>query len=184
MAFKPGSPCHIRMSPNTSGGRRSSDIRFVVMHVTESPNPGAAGVASYFAANDTASAQLVVDDKECWRCVPDLKVCWGAASNGHGANERGLHIEQCGYTYWSRWRWLLHLRTIKRAAWHAAKWCRDYGIPVVWLSPSDLKAGKRGITSHNNISVAWDPGGHSDPGPGWPRDKFMYWVRRYRENMS
>lgn len=176
--FKPGKPCGVLLSPNNSGGRRSSDIRYVILHSTDGPQD-ARGIAEYFRIPGTASTQLVVDNTSCYRMLADLKVAWGAT----GGNEHGLHIEQCGYSWWSRWRWLLRLNTIKRAAWHTAKWCRDYNLPVVWLSPGDLKAGKRGITSHNNISRAFDPGGHSDPGSGYPLDKFLYWTHRYREQM-
>ncbi len=178
MAFKPGAPCHIRMSPNTSGGRRSSDIRYVVIHSTDGPQD-AAGIAAYFDQEGTGSTQLVVDNSSCWRCVPDLRIPWGAT----GGNQHGLHIEQCGLSWWSRWHWLLKLNTIKRAAWHSAKWCRDYNLPPVWLSPADLRNGKKGLTSHNNISAAFDPGGHTDPGPKYPYDKYLYWTKRYRANM-
>ena len=60
----------------------------------------------------------------------------------------------------------------------AADICKRYGIPVVWLNPADLLAGKRGITSHNNVSKAFKKGSHWDPGEGFPIELYLNAVRK------
>lgn len=48
-----------------------------------------------------------------------------------------------------------------------------HGAPV-WLSPADLdKPGVRGITSHNNMRVAFGGTSHTDPGANYPVDVLM-----------
>jgi hypothetical protein len=59
-----------------------------------------------------------------------------------------------------------------------ARLCLAYSIPAVWLSPRELRAGRRGITSHNNVSRTWHESTHWDPG-FWPRRRFMGMVRDY-----
>jgi hypothetical protein len=60
----------------------------------------------------------------------------------------------------------------------AAQLCLAYDIPAVWLTPRMLRAGRKGITSHNNVSRAWRQSTHWDPG-FWPRRRFMRMVREY-----
>ena len=45
---------------------------------------------------------------------------------------------------------------------------RRIRIPVVWPSVSDLRAGRRGITSHNNVSKAFRKLVALGSGPGFP----------------
>ena len=170
---------------NDSGPRTKSQIHLVIIHCTESPNPGAHGVALFFRSgnpsNGIGSTQLITDDAGCYRTLPDLVIPWGAPS----ANTAGVHIEQCGYTAWSRAEWLKHLATIKRCAYKAAKACHAYGIPPVWLSPAQLRAGQHGVSSHANVSLAWPvPGAHTDPGPNYPLDKFKFWLAEYYKELA
>jgi hypothetical protein len=55
--------------------------------------------------------------------------------------------------------------------------CSRHKIPVVWLQPADLVAGKRGITSHANVSKAFKRGSHWDPGDSFPIEKYLAAVR-------
>jgi hypothetical protein len=55
--------------------------------------------------------------------------------------------------------------------------CSRHKIPLVWLQPSDLVAGKRGITSHANVSKAFKRGSHWDPGDAFPIEKYLAAVR-------
>ncbi|WP_446924560.1 hypothetical protein, partial [Klebsiella pneumoniae] len=38
---------------------------------------------------------------------------------------------------------------------------------------ADLKAGKRGVCGHVDVTDAWHQSDHDDPGPWFPWDKFM-----------
>lgn len=170
-------PCRPRRAANDSGPRRADDIRFVVVHDTEGGT--AASVAAYFARSSTpASTQLVVDDTECYRCVPDLVRPWGAP----GANLHGLHVEHCGYASWTRAQWLEHEAMLKRAAWKVGRWCWQYRIPRRWLTDTQLRAGQRGLTTHGQCSRVFNGGWHTDPGAGFPKAHYLSLVvAAYRE---
>jgi hypothetical protein len=55
--------------------------------------------------------------------------------------------------------------------------CAAYDVPVVFLTPADLLAGKHGITTHANVSLAFGESTHWDPG-FWPQYRFMRLVRK------
>ena len=170
-------PCRQRRARHDSGPRRASDIRLVVVHDTEGGT--ASSVASFFASTAQASTQLVVDDRECFRCLPDLVIPWGAP----GANRHGLHIEHCGWKHWTTAEWLEHLSTLELSAQHAARWCWQYRIPRRWLTVAQLEAGLRGFCTHADATRAFPPNdGHTDPGPGFPKAKYMQLVvKHYRQ---
>lgn len=173
-------PCKRRRARWDSGPRKASWVRHVVIHSTEGGT--AQSVAADFATRPRergASTQLVVDDRECYRCVPDLVIPWGAP----GVNRSGLHVEHCGFARWSRAEWLAHLPTLERSAAKAARWCWTFRIPRRWLTVAELKAGKAGLCRHVDASRAFPPNaGHHDPGEGFPRDVYLALVKRfYRE---
>lgn len=174
-------PCSKEFYPacHTSGTRPISHIKWIVLHDEESST--ARSAASYFQNPDCGgSAHLAVDDKECYRCLPNSAVAWGAP----GANLYGFHIEQAGFARWSTVIWKSHLNTLKRAAYKTAYHCKLFGIPTVWVDAEGLRAGKPGVTTHAECSKAFLPkGGHTDPGPGWPRPVFMWLVRHYRKQL-
>lgn len=169
--------CKRRRARHDSGPRQARTVRHVVIHSTEGGT--AASVAAFFATSARASTQLVVDDRECYRCVPDLVIPWGAP----GVNSDGLHIEHCGFARWSRGEWLEHLPTLERSAAKAARWCWIFRIPRRWLTVTRLRAGHAGLCTHYDATRAF-PGnsGHTDPGDGFPKDVYLALVRRfYRE---
>lgn len=171
--------CKLKRAAHDSGPRKAKSIRLVVIHSAETTS--AAGVANFFASTAQASTQLTADQKECWRMLPDLVIPWGAP----GANSDGLHIEICGYARWSREEWLHHEKTLRRAAWKAAKWCWLYDIPPRWLSNSQLANGvSRGLTTHKQVSDVFKRGTHWDPGPHFPKDTFIKWVKQYLSDIK
>ena len=159
------------------GGTREMSpgrIRLIVIHSTEGDT--ARGAALWFANEASGgSAHYVVDDSECYRTLPDNVVPWGA--KGDRANEDGLHIELAGHASWTREEWMHHAQTLLKAAAIVQHWVRTYGVPARFLTAADLKRlgdSARGITTHNEITKAFDiAGGHVDPGAGFPIDTFM-----------
>src|SRR5207253_2149968 len=108
----------------------------------------AISVARYFTSeNSGGSTQLVVDDANCYRCLKDEDIPWGAAS-AFGANQHGFHIEQCGYAKWSSVIWTSHWKTLQRAAFKTAYHCHKFSIPATFVDAAGLVAGKHGITTH------------------------------------
>src|SRR5215510_4526618 len=83
-----------------SGARPLSAIKWIVMHSTEGDT--ALGAAAWFANPASGgSAHLCVDDRYCFRTLPDGIIPWAAP----GANTQGFHIEQAGYARWTSLIW-------------------------------------------------------------------------------
>jgi N-acetyl-anhydromuramyl-L-alanine amidase AmpD len=156
----------------------------VVIHAT-CPTTGysrasAAGqalaTARYFAgANAHGSAHYIEDVAVETHCVPDSTVAYHAPPNGHSI---GIEICAEGGQYaqsYTRDQWLSPQvwPAVQRAAARTRELCQRFGIPAVKLSVADLQAGKRGVCGHVDVSKAWHQSTHSDPGDGFPWDKFM-----------
>lgn len=158
-----------------SGVRDPKTIKWVVVHDTEGGT--ARSVAVMFSgANAKASTHLVVDEYECYRMLDDRDIPWGAP----GANVFGYHIEHCGYASWTTAKWLAHDNTLRRGAYKAAIRCAAHGIPARWVGPLGLRFGRKGLTTHADVTK-WQgtPGGHTDPGPNFPKDVYLKYVKQY-----
>ena len=161
-----------------SGTRELNEIKWIVWHDEESAS--AASAALYFKSpNSGGSAHLCVDDNECFRCLANEDVPWGAP----GANQEGFHIEQAGFAKWSAVIWRKHINTLRRCAYKTALHCKQFDIPVQFCKAADLKAGKKGITTHREVSKAFG-GTHSDPGPFYPTPLVMWLTKRYRKELG
>jgi hypothetical protein len=62
-----------------------------------------------------------------------------------------------------------------------AELLQKYDLPAEFLSPDELRAGKRGITTHANVSKAFGQTTHTDPGPDFP---IGWYMDRVRENLA
>lgn len=165
---------HARLS---SGFRRPSEIRWIVLHSAEGGT--ARGVAQFFASPAAGgSTHLVVDDVSCYRCLLNETIPQAAP----GANHAGFHIEQCGFAKWSMVVWRRHMRTLNRAAYKTAAHCVRFGIPVRFVTAPGLIAERAGITTHAECTRAFG-GTHTDPGPFWPRRLFMLRVAAYHRGL-
>jgi hypothetical protein len=187
--------CHSQFPAyHHEGERRQASIRYIVLHSTEGGT--AESVARYFMQPESGgSANLVVDDYSCFRCLGDNVAPWGAPP----LNTFGFHIEQCGYAAWSRKRWLLHRLTIRRAAYKAALRMKWYGIPARVLDveelvkdfflPADLDSHRNpgpmqgGIVTHATVSAAYHQSSHTDPGSNYPMDVFLSYVEKFLPNL-
>lgn len=165
----------------TPASRKKSDIWWLVIHDAQIPEKGSAAeaIANYFAAGcpyrksdgstgyRKASSHYVSDNNSTVQCVKDTDVAYGAS----GANAHGLHFEQAGYASQSTEEWLdrygIDMLSGQLAPLLRSK-AEEYSLPKVFLRAPDLKAGKKGITTHHEVEQAWPSSGHSDPGPGFP----------------
>jgi N-acetyl-anhydromuramyl-L-alanine amidase AmpD len=159
---------------HNGGPRQLSEITTVVIHDTEGATDE--GGAITLTTRTDASSHLVLDDDSCYRLLGDGIVAWTQQWN-----QTALAIEQAGFASWSTATWLDHDKMLRRAAYWTAWWCLRYDLPREWLDVTDLNAGKiRGITSHNNVSLSnLSASTHTDPGPHYPYDQFMKFVRYY-----
>ncbi|MFI0265696.1 peptidoglycan-binding protein [Streptomyces luteogriseus] len=162
------------------GEGRSVPIRLVVIHDMEAPEKSttAEAVARYFAGGTVkASAHICVDNDSAVRCVNDNDRAWHAP----GANSDGLGLEIAGYARQSRAEWLdaYSKAALDQAAKVTADWCTKYDIPVRHLTLSEIKAGKKGIVGHVDVSKAYGQTDHWDPGPNFPWDHFLARVKHF-----
>jgi N-acetyl-anhydromuramyl-L-alanine amidase AmpD len=157
---------------------RGRQIDLIVIHTMETDEKGetAENCALWFrnpAAN--VSAHYCVDANSIVQCVRDQDVGWHAP----GANHDGIGIEHAGRAKQTGRDWsdAYSVAMLERSAELVADLCRTYRIPVTWLYAADLRAGKRGITTHDAVSKAFRRGSHWDPGTGFPVERYLSSVR-------
>lgn len=149
----------------------------IVMHSTVSPcrDGQARATAKYFARIETkASAHYCVDPAEVVQCVGDHTIAYHC---GHNSNSIG--VEMCEYPSrinLARWLTRPHRRMKARAVRLVARLCLAYDIPPYYVDAAGLRAGKRGVTTHAQMTAAFRQSTHWDPG-SWPRVRFMRAVR-------
>jgi hypothetical protein len=90
-------------------------------------------------------------------------------------NNRGINWEFSGFARQSRAEWLdaFGLAMFAQAAPIIRADAAKYGIPLRRCTVADLKAFRPGVTSHNDLRVAFGQTTHTDPGPNFPWDVFM-----------
>ena len=147
----------------------SRDIWWIVIHDMEYPErpDGAEWCARYFAGPSApqASAHYCVDNNSIVQSVALNDIAWHAPPNSHS-----IGIEHAGYSAQSRADWLdsYSETELRLSAGLVYELCKRFSIPVRWLTVADLRAGKKGITSHANISEAFHMTNHRDPGVNFP----------------
>jgi N-acetyl-anhydromuramyl-L-alanine amidase AmpD len=160
---------------------RSNHIDVLVIHTMESPEKPdtAEAVANWFAGSTApqASAHYCIDSNSIVQCVRDTDVAWHAP----GANHNGIGIEHAGKAAQTKHDWsdAYSKQMLELSARLAAEKCRKYDIPPVWLHAADLRAGKRGITGHVQVSDAFKRSDHHDPGTSFPVEAYLALVKQH-----
>lgn len=156
---------------------RGRQIDLLVVHSMEiAEYPDTAELcAAYFARTDVkASAHECVDTDSSVTCVLDKDVAYAAP----GANHNGMHLELAGRARQSRAEWLDPYGTAMLRG-PAASWLRRkselYVIPLVYLTAAMLRSQQRprGVTTHNEVRIAYGLTSHTDPGKGFPMDVLL-----------
>jgi len=146
----------------------------------------AVSTARYFQSSASGgSAHYIVDIGETVQCLGENVIAWHAPPNA-----RSLGIEICAdggsatsfrnpNVRYRRTQWLSPQvwPAVLRAAALTRQACSKYGIPVTKLSAADLRAGKRGICGHVDVSNAFHQSDHDDPGPDFPWPEFIAAVK-------
>lgn len=179
----PPAPPVIGGIPANHSGQGNHPITRVVIHsAVMDCRPGAAQLlASWNRAGKTGGSwHYAVDPAETIQCSYDRFVCWHAPPNTHS-----IGIEMADRPATSSLRWLLpaQRRMLRRTARLTAELCLAYDLPLVFLGPAQLAAGRKGITTHAMVSETWNQSSHWDPG-GWPRAKFMRMVRKHAQRLQ
>ncbi|MFT4128092.1 MAG: peptidoglycan recognition family protein [Gordonia sp. (in: high G+C Gram-positive bacteria)] len=136
----------------------------IVVHSTESDR--AAAALAWMESQRNGSYHVLVDTTgDAWRMVPDDRQAWAAMSSG---NRIGLHVCAAGRAAWSRSRWLSGAAQVEAIAAQLASWSAAYGIPLVRVTPEQIRRGVKGVCTHADISVAFGESDHTDPGVNYP----------------
>lgn len=166
---------------------RARSFRLLVVHDMEAGQgpKTAENVASWFAGKSApmASAHFCHDQDSTVQCVKLGDTAFGAPK----ANADGIHFELAGRAAHGRGDWL-NKPNDNMLTWAACEMALIFGlyrylrVPVELkrLSVAEIKAGRSGFVGHADVSAAYTPGGHTDPGGNFPWDvligKVRWWV--------
>jgi hypothetical protein len=136
----------------------------------------AESTAEYFRTmpdGRVVSAHYCGDNNSVIQCVRLGDVAW-TVGNEPG-NYRGINWEFAGFARQTKAQWLddFGVAMFRQAAPIIRADAEKYGIPLTRCSVDDLKARRKGITSHNDLRLAFGGTTHTDPGPNFPWDEFM-----------
>ena len=167
----------IRARNYTKG--RIKPIGLVVLHSMEAAEKPttAESVAQWFAGVSApkASAHYCIDNDSIVQCVLESDTAWHAP----GSNADGIGLEHAGYARQSEAEWADEFSTamLARSAHLCADICERHSIPVEYVDAAGLLAGKRGITTHAEVSKAFKRSTHTDPGLHFPMSAYLDLVR-------
>lgn len=169
--------CDVVIDTPDSGWRDPHKVQAGVFHTTENQDttpPDNVAKWQQNPANSSSYNVLVGTDGRTIRSNPDDRRSWSAGEPG---NTNAIHLSNIGFA--ARADWFRFLDQLEENARWAADLHLRYGLPLVWLSPDDLRAGRRGFTSHGNwFHGKGGPAYRSDPGSNFPHQ----WVlNRARE---
>lgn len=159
---------------------RLGSIRLIVIHSGETGegSTAAEGMGNWFAdpaAN--ASAHQGSDTDSVCTYLPDTATAWAAP----GANHDGLHLELAGRAGQTSGQWADDASTkiLANGATVVRAWCDRYGIPARWLTDTQLRDGtSRGLVTHAQVSRVFKGSTHWDPGPNFPKARFLELVTK------
>jgi N-acetyl-anhydromuramyl-L-alanine amidase AmpD len=157
-------------------------IGVVVMHTMEiSERPDAAEICARWFRTEVSqvSAHYCVDADSVIQCVREKDIAWHA----RGGNTNSIGVELAGFASQAPrdWKDPYSSAVLARASSLVADICRRRRIPVRWLVADDLVAGRRGVTGHSEVSLAFERSDHWDPGDGFPVESFLDSVRKTQQ---
>lgn len=180
---------HITNRPCTKHSGKRTHTQMLVVHSIESPLT--AGYATsvtdnwlgrWYDGNGAlieASSNVVCGPDTLVRSVHTDYAAWHAS----WANSLSIGYEQTGYAAYTRTQWLTGpgKDQVDRLAREMAMDAKAYGIPLVWLTQTQVNAiasGNRtikGLVTHSVI----DPSNRTDPGSQYPYDILLDTIRAY-----
>ena len=147
---------------------RREPIRLIVLHTAENapdytpPDTGAEAVARYASVTDRrVSWHVTIDSDSTIPMLPDEYTAFHV--RGYNSISLGLEMATRAEEWYGspdEWRYPLLYRVIDQLA----EWCQTHQIPPVYVTKSQVDAGRRGITGHAEL----DPTRRSDPGHAFP----------------
>lgn len=194
----PNPPVPFGGHPANHSGRGNHPVTRVVIHsaVTPCQNGVARSLARMNRDGSTGGSwHYSSDPGEVVQCSYDSYVCWHAPPNDHSlgiemadtpgpvpGDKRGTAAWKAAKRAW-RWRRPEQWAMLRRTAHLAAHLCLAYDLPVRFVGVQGLRAGHRGITTHANVTLAFNQSTHWDPG-FWPKRAFMVMARRHARHLK
>ena len=188
MAVNPPSPPVVGGHPAKNSGTDNKPITRIVIHSAVMPcKPGMARRLGEMNRDGIGggSWHYAVDPDETIQCSYDSYVCWHAPPN---ANSIGIEMADwpvkvpttrakllAAIKVW-RWNKPEQQRMLRRTAVLTARLCAAYDVPPTFRYAYGLRKGRKGVTTHAQVSLAFGQSTHWDPGL-WPRRKFMRMVK-------
>lgn len=166
------------MAPSSS--RNGAAVRLIAIHTAEGSRTKES-LGTYFNSGVQASSHVGIDAGGVQQYVDYGQAAWTLRSG----NPVSDNAELCAFSRWTRDQWLGSAtvdgcvnprRILENAAAWTRQRCQARGIPMVKLSPADVKAGKRGVIGHVDWTLGMGDGTHTDPGSNFPWDVFMQMV--------
>jgi N-acetyl-anhydromuramyl-L-alanine amidase AmpD len=162
---------HFRKGPRTR-------VDLVVIHsaeVAESPQSAEALMKACATGDRVASWHYAVDCDSITQSVREEDIAFHAP----GANNNGIGIELSGRARQNPADWsdAYSRGTLARASELTASICLRWAVPVEYVGVAELLDGRRGITTHANVSEAFKKSDHSDPGLNFPMARFLEQVK-------
>ncbi len=160
---------------------RLGNIDLIVLHSMEAvKKPTTAEAVANWSASAAApdtSFHYAIDNDSIVQCVRDEDTAWHAP----GANHNGIGFEHAGFARQTKAEWMddFGLQMLGRSAELAAKLVVKYSIPVEFVDAEGLKVGKRGFTTHAEVSKAFKKSTHTDPGKGFPLAEYLDMVKNF-----
>jgi len=164
-----------------------TQVDLVVIHGAEIGKSldGAEALARGFARQrfladgreNKSSAHYNVDADSVTQSVLETDI----ANHAPGVNPISIGIELCGRARQTPAEWDdgFSRSMLARAAALVAEICQRWDIPMQWVTAEGLIAKRRGVTTHAEVSLAFKRSNHSDPGPGFPWERFGQLVKTY-----
>jgi N-acetyl-anhydromuramyl-L-alanine amidase AmpD len=149
-------------------------VELVVIHTAEIGESlaGAEALMKVCAVNPrVASWHYAVDADSITQSVREEDIAYAAP----GANRNGIQIELSGRARQTKEEWqdAFSLTMLELAADLVAGICFRWDLPMVFVPRESLRLpGARGITTHAEVSKAFEKSDHWDPGPNFP----MAWL--------
>lgn len=161
-----------------TAGRPDGPPLWIVVHTMEANElpTTAESTAAYFANppdGRDVSSHYCVDDSSVIQCVQLWDVAW-TVGNRPG-NYQGINWELAGFSAQTRDEWLddYSVSMFQQMAPLVRADAETYGIPLERRTVAELKAYVPGITSHNDLRLAFGVTDHTDPGEAFPWDVFL-----------
>lgn len=159
-------------------GRPDGPPLWIVVHDMEASEYSgrAESTAEYFRTmtdGRTVSSHYCADNDSVVQCV--LLADTAFTVGNRPGNYRGINWEFSGFARQTRAEWLdaFGLAMFRQAAPIIRSDMARFDIPLRRCSVSDLQARRPGITSHNDLRLAFGGTTHTDPGPNFPWDVFL-----------